>query len=47
MASKSLAIREYIKSIDFTSDFDEQITLVENAFVKAKKLQDLVKDLKF
>ena len=46
MASKSLAIRKYIDCIDFTMDFDEQIPLVEMAFVKAKELQDLVKDLK-
>jgi hypothetical protein len=47
MASKSLAIRKYIDCIDFTMGFDEQIPLVENAFIKAKELQDLVKDLKF
>ena len=47
MASKSLAIRKYIDCIDFTKGFDEQIPLVENAFVKAKELQDLVKELKF
>lgn len=47
MASKSLAIRKYIDCIDFTMGFDEQIPLVENAFIKAKELQDLVKELKF
>ena len=47
MASKSLAIRKYIDCIDFTKGFDEQIPLVENAFIKAKELQDLVKELKF
>ena len=46
MASKSLAIRKYIDCIDFTMDFDEQIPRVENAFIKAKELQELVKDLK-
>ena len=47
MASKSLAIRKYIEIIDFTKDFDEQIDYIEDAFYKAKELQDLIKDLKF
>ena len=46
-ASKSLAIRKYIEPFDFTKSFSEQIDFVEDAFRKAKELQDLVKDLKF
>lgn len=46
MASKSLAIRKYIDVIDFTKDFDDQIPQVEYAFIKAKELLDVVKDIK-
>lgn len=47
VASKSLAIRKYIETIDFTKNFADQIDKVEDAFIKAKELQDLIKDLKF
>ena len=47
LASKSLAIRKYIEPIDFGGDFDDQKDAIEEAFIKAKELQDLVKDLKF
>ncbi len=47
MASKSLAIRKYIDTIDFNGDFDDQIDAIEDAFYKAKELQDLIIDLKF
>ena len=47
MATKSLAIRKYIDIIDFTKDFDEQVDLVEDAFLKVRELQDLVKLLRF
>lgn len=47
LASKSLAIREYINVIDFSRDFSEQVDDVEDAFCKAKELQDLIKELKF
>ena len=46
-ATKSLAIRKYTESIDFTKDFSDQIDKVENAFIKAQELQDLVKFLKY
>ena len=46
-ATKSLAIRKYTEIIDFTKDFSEQIDKVENAFIKAQELQDLVKFLKY
>lgn len=46
MASKSLAIRKYINCFDFTKSFDEQIPFIEDAFIKAKELQDLIKELK-
>ena len=46
-ATKSLAIRKYTEIIDFTKDFSDQIEKVENAFLKAQELQDLVKFLKF
>jgi hypothetical protein len=47
VATKSLAIRKYIEPIDFTGSFSDQLENVEDAFAKAKELQDLVKDLKF
>lgn len=47
MASKSLAIRKYIEPIDFTQSFSDQIDKVEDALIKAKELQDLIKYLKF
>lgn len=46
MASKSLAIRKYVDVIDFTKDFDEQIPKVEYAFIKAKELLNVAKELK-
>ncbi|MBR4344153.1 MAG: PD-(D/E)XK nuclease family protein [Lachnospiraceae bacterium] len=46
-ASKSLTVRKYIEIIDFAGDFSDQIDRVEDAFNKAKELQDLVKYLKF
>ena len=47
MASKSLAIRKYFEPIDFRKNFSEQLGSIEDAFEKAKELQDLVKDLKY
>ncbi len=47
MASKSLAIRSYIEHIDFEGDFESQSGYLEDAFAKAKELQDLVKYLRF
>ncbi len=47
VATKSLAIRKYIEPIDFTENFSNQLENIEDAFAKAKELQDLVKDLKF
>ena len=46
MATKSLAIRKYVDVIDFTKDFDEQIPKVEYAFIKAKELLNVAKELK-
>lgn len=46
-ASKSLAIRKYTEVIDFECGFYEQIDNIEDAFRKARELQELVKDLKF
>ena len=46
MASKSLAIRKYFEPFYFSGDFDAQIECIEDAFEKAKELQDLIKDLK-
>ena len=46
-ATKSLAIRKYTDIIDFTKDFSDQIDKIENAFIKAQELQDLVKFLKY
>ncbi len=47
VASKSLAIRKYIEPIDFTADFDSQVSKVDDALLKAMELQNLVKDLKY
>lgn len=46
-ASKSLSVRKYTEIIDFTGDFSAQTDKLEDAFNKAKELQDLVKYLKF
>ncbi len=46
MASKSLAIRSYFERIDFEKSFEDQTGYLEDAFAKAKELQDLVKYLK-
>ncbi len=46
-ATKSLAIRKYIDIIDFTASFNEQLDKIEDAFEKAKELQDLIVWLKF
>lgn len=45
-ASKSLAIREYIQTIDFLQPFDSQIEYLKTAFDTAKMLQDLIPKLK-
>lgn len=45
-ATKSLAIREYIPTIDFTQPFDSQIPVLKTAFDAAKRLQDLIPKLK-
>ncbi len=47
MASKSLAIRSYFERIDFEKSFEDQTGYLEDAFAKAKELQDLVKQLKY
>lgn len=41
-ASKSLAIRKYIDTIDFTMPFDSQIPALTKAFDAAKELQELI-----
>ena len=46
IATKSLAIRKYIETIDFRGSFSEQMDKLEDAFGKAKELQDLIKFLK-
>ena len=46
MASKSLAIRKYIRTIDFTQPFNSQIPALKEAFDAAKELQDLIPKLK-
>ena len=47
MLMESLAIRKYTEVIDFEFGFYEQIDNIEDAFRKARELQELVKDLKF
>ena len=44
-ASKSLAIRKYIDPIDFLGSFEEQIERIDDAFIKAKELQELISHL--
>ena len=44
-ASKSLAIRKYIGTIDFTQPFDSQVPALNEAFDAAKELQDLISKL--
>lgn len=44
-ATKSLAIRKYIATIDFTQPFETQIPAVELALNAAKELQDLIPKL--
>lgn len=44
-ASKSLAIRKYIGTIDFTQPFESQIPALTVAFDAAKDLQDLIPKL--
>ncbi len=46
-ASKSLSVRKYTEIIDFKGDFSAQTDKLEDAFNKAKELQDLIKCLKF
>lgn len=45
-ATESLAIREYIPTIDFTKTFDSQTAFLKIAFDAAKKLQDMIPHLK-
>lgn len=45
-ASKSLAIRKYVNTIDFTQPFDSQKPALKIAFDAAKELQDLITKLK-
>ena len=45
-ASKSLAIRKYIGTIDFTQSFDSQTPALKVTFDAAKELQDLIPKLK-
>lgn len=45
-ASKSLAIRKYIGTIDFTQPFDSQTQALKCALDAAKELQDLIPKLK-
>lgn len=45
-ASKSLTIRKYVQTIDFTQPFDSQILALKTAFDAAKQLQDLIPKLK-
>ncbi len=46
VATHSLAVRKYIGKIDFSKDFYEQLEVIDDALIKVKQLQDLVKDLK-
>ena len=45
-ATKSLAIRKYINTIDFTQPFDLQKPALKEAFDAAKELQELIPKLK-
>lgn len=45
-ATKSLAIRKYVETIDFTQPFETQIPALTIAFDAAKELQDLIPKLK-
>ncbi len=44
-ASKSLAIRKYVETIDFTQPFESQVPVLKIAFDAAKELQDLIPKL--
>ena len=45
-ATKSLAIRKYIHTIDFTQPFDTQVPYLKEAFDAAKELKNLITILK-
>ena len=45
MASKSFAIHSNCERIDFEESFEDQTGYLEDAFTKAKELQNLEKQL--